>query len=326
MLEKCLMFTYHYYKDATIYSTDAEIIKLISIVYEAIAQLVSSLPRLYRLDCQSCSLTPTLASSITGSATLEFLRIKFIHMKHPRLHLRTFPPSLHIFEYRAFYPFPEDIAALVFSQANQFTSLSLPVFIILAGRTDSSTSNFHKLQKLTVVHYHKIVLSSSIVAEKFSNFFSLMPNLRELHMIVNLSPPTNLDSAAVFSPTLLRNLESLTAPPSMANDIISFGPPLKKIHIFAIHPNEFPNDFKLISKGVKYVAYDGPLEDPEKELTHLARMFPNATSVQITATRQHRATHEVHSLFNFLSSHYFSHDIPRKYSMSYCPFFLTYLT
>lgn len=274
-------------RDTSVDDVHLDTIKLISTVHEAIVQLVSMLPHLYRLDCRSNSITPSL-SSVLGSSTLEFLSIRSVPSDLPKAHLTAFPPSLQIFEYHAPFSQQEDIIDLVFAQANQFTSLYVPVHT-LARHTDFSATKFHKLQKLTVFDSNQLV--PPINGEKLYEFFNFVPNLRELRVIFGFF---SVSASPAFSPhTMLPNLESLTAPPSVANDILSFGAPLKKIHIFTTtYPSDFPNDFQIVSKDIKHVLYDGALEDPNVELTHLACMFPNATSVKITLTRERQATHE----------------------------------
>ncbi|GJJ14553.1 hypothetical protein Clacol_008818 [Clathrus columnatus] len=256
--------------------------KLTPIIYQLIVDLIPNLPRLYRLDLKECCLTQGSLASICRSKSLEFLRLNGFVLKSgildPDTKVLTFS-NLHILEYCpgiAPGPSNNNMIASLLRPTSRFTVLCLPLSDI-SLLLHNTTGKLLQLQKLTIFERFPSNNNANNNEEIYS-LLSLTPDLRELHLIGKIYG--NIHS--ILPSTIVPRLESLTATPVIANCIAS-GRALNNIHILSFPQHTFLKSYNAVIKEATNVSYDSMLADPRKEFSHLSHMFPNASTLRITA-------------------------------------------
>lgn len=237
------------------------------VAFQEILNLIATLPKLYRLDCQHFFIASEFLSAISRSPNLKFLRlidVTVIPGIHPRI------PDLHTLEYysRAFQN-----RGNLLHKVDQLTTLCFP-WVDLRHTLNNMPTELPRLEKLTLIYVYWNPDWNSAQEDLF-NFFRNTPNLREFHITGHV-----VDLSLVLPDSLIPNLRSLTAPSGIAQGIVSGRRPLESIHILAF--GSFLNRYNIISKGITKVAYSNILGTPQIEFSHLACMFPNVTSLRIT--------------------------------------------
>lgn len=263
-------------------------------LYKGLMELISAIPNLYHFHCRNCVLPLALilrVRSISSLRTLYLYRHITSSPVHNLTNLQVIPSSLHVFEYSpelridfpTYRPYQTDIFKLFIHLLDQFTILSFPFYLLADLLADITLpATFLKLRKLSIfqVKHDVSVAQCDRLKRCIYKFLERTPTLRELRIHARIYSPERM----TFSPASIPDLEVLIAPMGIANDIAK-GRTLRKICILGVSDAKISDTYTVLHDDIEDVCYDGALVDPERDLPHLANMFPNATTLNITFTQ-----------------------------------------
>lgn len=145
-----------------------------------------------------------------------------------------------------------------------------------------------QLQRLSVLHgVHSedsddpedsdaSVIISNHQVDNLRKFLRIAPNLCELRIVSNIFPKIPF----IIPDTAIPRLKTLIAPAWIANGIVP-GRPLAKLHILTYEPDDFRENYTVVSRDIKHVVYFGLLDKPEEIFSHMAHVFPEISNVEI---------------------------------------------